>query len=137
MFLTRGAGFYNYSHEMEKMSLHSHPICCQWVGQAFWTQWQLNFSKKVPKQPPASPGYIIYSNLLELELGKVASNGSVHLLQQTVAAAWIVVSGTKYCIPACYLMANISLVSSYRSELNGIFRSLKHLKYLNITPQEV
>jgi hypothetical protein len=137
VFLTRGAGFYNYSHETEKMSLHSHPICCQWVGHAFWTQWQLNFSKKVLKQPPASPGYIIYSNLLELELGKVASNGSVHLLQQTVATAWIVVSGTEYCMSACYLIANISLVSSYRSELNGIFWSLKHLKYLNITPQKV
>jgi hypothetical protein len=137
VFLTRGAGFYNYSHETEKIPLHSYPICCQWVGQAFWTQWQLNFSKKVPKQPPASPGYIIYSNLLELELGKVASNGSVHLLQQTVATAWIVVSGTEYCMSACYLIANISLVSSYRSELNGIFWSLKHLKYLNITPQKV
>ena len=34
-------------------------------------------------------------------------------------------------------MANISAVSSYRPELEGIFQSLKHLECLNITPQEV
>ena len=88
MFLIRGAGFYNYSHETEKMSLHSHPICCQWVGHAFWSQWRLNFSKKVLKQPPASPGYIIYSNLLELEIGNgiLSARWHQHIKEQTIGS---------------------------------------------------
>ena len=84
---------------------------------------------------------MIYNNLLRsgdyIDVGKVASNGSVHLVQQTAAAAWIVTSGTEYCMSACYLMANINVVSSYRSEFEGIFQSLTHLEYLNIIPLEV
>ena len=84
---------------------------------------------------------MIYNNLLEsedyMDVGKVASDGSVHLVQQTAAAASIVASGTEYSMSACYLMANINAVLSYRAELEGVFRSLKHLEYLNITPREV
>ena len=86
----------------------------------------------------APSGYMIYNNLLDsvdyIDVGKVASDGSLHHLQQTATAAWMVVSGTEYYMLECYLMANINLVSAYRSELEGIFRSLKHLEYLNITP---
>ena len=34
-------------------------------------------------------------------------------------------------------MGNINVMLSYRSELEVIFPSLKHLEYLNITPREV
>ena len=84
---------------------------------------------------------MIYNNLLKsgdyIDVGKVASDGSVHLVQQIAAAAWIVASGTKYSMLAYYLMANINAVSSYRADLEGVFQSLKHLEYLNITPREV
>ena len=84
---------------------------------------------------------MINNNCLEsgdyIDVGKVASDGSVHLVQQTAAAAWVVASGTEYSMSACYLMANINAISSYRSELEGVFLSLKHLEYLNITPKEV
>ena len=84
---------------------------------------------------------MIYNNLLKsgdyIDVGKVASDGSVHLVQQIAAAAWIVASGTKYSMLAYYLMANTNAVPSYRSDLEGVFPSLKHLEYLNITPREV
>ena len=34
-------------------------------------------------------------------------------------------------------MANMNKVTSYRSELEGIFRALKHIEYLNWTPREL
>lgn len=40
-------------------------------------------------------------------------------------------------ITACFLLTNISSVSSYRSELEGIYRSLRHIEYLGLTPREV
>ena len=84
---------------------------------------------------------MIYSNLLEsedyIDVGKAVSDGLVHLVQQTAAAAWIVALGTDFCMSAYYLMTNINAVSSYRSEVEGIFQSLKHLEYLNITPTKV
>ena len=49
---------------------------------------------------PAPPGHMIFNNLLEsgdyIDVGKVASDSSVHLVQQTAAAAaWVVASGTE------------------------------------------
>ena len=38
---------------------------------------------------------------------------------------------------ACFLLSNISSSSSYRSELEGIFRSLKHVEYLSMAPAEI
>lgn len=38
---------------------------------------------------------------------------------------------------ACFLMSDINSLSSYRAELEGIFRCLSHLEYLNIMPNEV
>ena len=125
MFRTKGAGFYNYLHDTKVIPLQSHPICCQRVGQAFWTHWHLIPSKKVLEQPQAPPGHMIYNNLLEsgdyIDIGKVAIDSSVHLVQQTAVTTWIVVSGTEYCMYACYLMANINAVLSYRSKFEGIF----------------
>ena len=72
-----------------------------------------------------------------IDVGKMAGDGLVHLVQKTVAAAWIVASGTECSMSDCYLIANINAVSSYRLELKCVFRSLKHLEYLNVTPGEV
>ena len=60
VFRTKGAGFYNYSHDTKAIPLQSHPIFCQRVGQVFWTHWHLNLSKKVIQQPPAPPGHMIF-----------------------------------------------------------------------------
>ena len=38
---------------------------------------------------------------------------------------------------ACFLLSDISSLSSYRSELEGIFRSLKHVEYLGMSPTEI
>ena len=93
------------------------------------------------EQPPAPPGHMIHNNLLEsgdyIDVGKVASDGLVYFIQQRAAAAWIVAYGTECSILACYLMENINTESSYRVELEGVFWSLKHLEYFNVTPREV
>ena len=50
------------------------------------------------EQTPTPPGYMVCNNLLEsgdyIDVGQVASDSSVHLLQQTATLAWIVASGT-------------------------------------------
>ena len=38
---------------------------------------------------------------------------------------------------ACFLMEDVNHVTAYRSELEGIFRTLSQLNYLNMTPSEV
>ena len=38
---------------------------------------------------------------------------------------------------ACFLLADVNSMSSYRSELEGIFRALKNIEYSKIRPLDV
>ena len=49
----------------------------------------------------------------------------------------MIATGTEHQIQACFLMANVNKVTSYRSELEGIFRALKHIEFLNWAPTEL
>ena len=69
--------------------------------------------------------------------GKAASDGSVHTREQVAAAAWFIATGTEHQIQACFLMANVKKVTSYRLELEGIFRALKNIEFLNWAPKEL
>ena len=130
---TKGVGFYNYSHDTKEIPLQSHPIYCKRVGEAFWTHRKLSLLKEILEQPQAPPGHMIYNNPLEsedyIDVGKVASDGLVHLVQQTVAIAWIVASGTEYCMSACYLMANKYQISLSKLPNKYYGRTMKRSFY--------
>ena len=120
--------------------MESHPIACRTVNQAYWTHLRLRLTDKTV-QKPLPPGLVTHDNLKdhgsEPCKGKAASNGSVHTREQVAAAAWVITNGTEHQIQAYFLMAIINKVTSYRSELKGIFRALKHIKFLNWTPKEL
>ena len=65
------------------------------------------------------------------------SDGSVHYHKQVAAAAWIIAADEDHHMGACFLMADVNHVTAYQSELEGIFRTLSQLDYLNMTPSEV
>ena len=92
-------------------------------------------------QKPLPPGLVTYDNLKDHGLapckGNAANNSFVHTREQVAAAAWIIATGTEHQIQACFLMANVNKVTSYRSELEGIFRALKHIKFLKWAPKEL
>ena len=69
-----------------------------------------------------------------MKKGKAASDGSVHIRQQAAAAVWVIAKDETSFVMACFLMTGINAVSSYRLELEGIFRTLKHIEYLKMTP---
>jgi hypothetical protein len=136
------SGFFTYSGEIDAVPIKSHPIVCQRIDQRFWTRKPMRIS------PPdttnmdilqQTPGHVITDTLGEVD-GKeliLGSDGSVHLFQKVAAAAWLATAGPDNILAATFLMTDISSVSSYRSELEGIFRSLKHLEYKNVTPTMV
>ena len=88
------------------------------MGQAFWIHRKLDLSKDVLVQPHLSPGHMMYNNLLGagdyIGVGQVSSDSSIYLLRKTTDVAWVVASGIEYWTSDCYLMANVSSVSSYR-----------------------
>ncbi len=67
----------------------------------------------------------------------LGSNGSLHLHDQVATAAWIISSGPQSFLSATFLMESINSYTSHRIELEGIFRALHHLDYLNMTPKMV
>ena len=71
------------------------------------------------------------------EIITIGSDGLVHLAKQVAACAWMIHDSDKNFAKACFLLSHISSLSFYYSELKGIFRSLKHVEYLNLTPSEI
>ena len=114
--------------------MKSHPIACQTVDQAYWTHRCLRLTDK-REQKLLPPGLVTYDNLRDHGSapckGKAANDGSVHVREQVAAAAWVIATGTEHQIQACFLMEHDNKVTSYRSDLEDIFRALKHIKFLN------
>ena len=84
-------------------------------------------------------GLVIENTILDptRENITMGSNGSVHLVEEIAAAAWLVTHDEESKVSAVFLLENISSNTSYRAELEGIFRGLGHIDYLGLTPKEV
>jgi hypothetical protein len=54
-----------------------------------------------------------------------------------MSAGWLIAEDTKHMTAAVFVVSNINSLSSYRAELEGTFRLLKHIEYLGMTPEEV
>jgi len=137
-FSLRQAGFYDYVRDVDEIPLYSHPISCQRIGERFWTHRPMSLAPTEEHEAPP-PGVVLHNTLnAESDAPIVSgSDGSVHFQEQVAAAAWIVSTDEDHHMGACFLMSDVNRVSAYRSELEGIFRTLSHLDYLNITPKEV
>ena len=85
------------------------------------------------------PGHLITNTLSDpdTEVITIGSDGSVYLANEVAACAWMVAESQDRAMTACFLLTNISSISSYRSELEGMYRSLIHVCQLGITPREL
>ena len=131
-------GFYVTSHEVEAVPLDSHPINHQQVGEKVWTRRPHRIAA-LPLEEVLPSGHIVENTISnpETEHLVTASDGSLYLHEQVATCAWLNSAGDDEQVSACFLLANISSLSSYRVELEGIFRSLRHIGELGMTPREV
>jgi hypothetical protein len=98
----------------------------------------MNLSLDTSHETPP-PGHLIHNTLTDplTERLILGSDGSLHLHEQVAAAAWIISSGPQSFLSATFIMENINSFTSHRTELEGIFRALYHLDFLNMTPNMV
>lgn len=131
------SGFYHFSHTTRTLPLDSHPVKYQQVGDTLWTQKPYQMHKSMDVIRP--PGHVMENTLSDptRDTLTIGSDGSVYLKDKVAACAWVITDSEDTRTTACFLMTDISSVSSYRSELEGIYRSLTHLHQLGITPLEV
>jgi hypothetical protein len=86
------------------------------------------------KNPP--PGHLFSNTLTSPTTDRliIGSDGSLHLQDQVAAAAGIISAGPKLFMSATFIIENVSSYTSHCIELEGIFRMLHHLDFLNMTP---
>ena len=120
------------------LPLDSHPIVFQQVGETIWTQSPFR-PGAIATNDVLPPNHLVKNNLCHPtnEVITLGSNGSVHLAQQVATCAWMTHDSDSNFATARFLLSDILSVSSYRSELKGIFHSLKHVEFLNLTLTEI
>lgn len=132
------SGFFHFSHTTRTLPLDSHPIQYRQIGESIWTQKPYRM-QTLEEGITLPPGHVVENTLSDphTETLTIGSDGSVYLKDEVAACAWMIAETEESKATACFLLGNISSLSSYRSELEGIFRSLKHVQYLGLQPGEI
>lgn len=133
------SGFYHFSHVTRDLPLDSHPIEYKQIGEVIWTQRPFRM-QQATNGTSIPPGHLVENTLSDptTEILTIGRDGSVYLKDAIAACAWMITdSDDSQATPACFLLGNISSLSSYRSELEGIYRSLSHVQYLGLKPEEI
>jgi hypothetical protein len=133
-------GLFKFAEEvtLDDIPLEAHPTDCRFVdGDKLWTSRRHRLSQpKVLERPP--PGKVLFDSLnREAKQIKGASDGSLFREEKTMAAGWLFGNGPDDMLSATFVISGITSLSSYRAELEGTFRLLKHIEYLGMTPEEV
>jgi ribonuclease HI len=132
------ANFYKFSHKVDSLPLWSHPVTFQRFERSIWTNRSFRCVTEATTQS-LPPGLVHQDTLPRGINGKIiaVSDGSAHLRDKCAAGAWILATPEHEFISACFLMSDTSSLTSYRIELEGIFRALKHIEYLGLKPTEI
>ena len=136
----RLSGYWKYVSDVQELPLGSFPIdTYETISEYLWThrKWAPNVDISTPKPKP--PGYIsidTHATTTTPQPKEICSDGSAHPYEEIAAAAWVIATSQDEYIKACFLMTDISSVNAYRSELEGIFRSLFHMEQTGMIPAE-
>jgi hypothetical protein len=136
--LKGNSGLFQHVGEVAEFPPESHPVDCRFVdGDKIWTS-----RKYRPKHPTIeetkAPGKILHDNLdRSNRFLKGASDGSLFRDKEVMTAGWILANDTEHMTAAVFVISTVSSLSSYRAELEGTFRLLKHIEYLGLQPDEI
>jgi hypothetical protein len=130
------SGFHHIARELSLLPLDSHPVRFKQMGDVIWTH-----GKYLPAEqyhPTRTAGQVIENTLLteDMEMVTLGSDGSVHLFEGLAACAWVIHQTEGQHLKACYVLENMSSISSYRSELEGMYRGLVDVKS-RLTPASI
>ncbi len=123
------SGFYPYNRTITTLPLKSHPITYQQIGNDLWTQ--LPYRIAPPTDSAALLAGHLVSNTLTSpysEILTIGCDGSVYLDREVAPCARIIAEDKDHVASACFLLSTISSISSSRSELEGMHRSLVHVR---------
>ena len=130
-------GFHIIDGTVDTLPLDCHPIGFQNQGDHIWTHRQYSMGNTTTT-PPLPVGVVgqnsIRTNNHPLQIG---CDASVHPSHRIATCAWVIETPNNDQIHAHFHIRNISSFSTYRSELEGIYRSLCHIRELDLLPPHI
>ena len=118
-------GFYHVDCQMNTLPNNCNPVRYRKMdNNSLWTHGK--YAPRVHTTTAIQPGLVVENNIMEetSSMLKIGSNGSVLLREGKASCAWILHHSDHSQLKACYLLEQMSSLSSYRSELEGIYRGL-------------
>ncbi len=132
------SGFYIASGTVSELPLDCHSIRFQLSGKEIWTQRGYNMTH--PSTPPMiPPGLTSFNSTRASPTGtlRVGCDASLHPSHRVATCAWVLETSDSTQLHAHANISNISSVTTYRSELEGIYRSLYHIRFLAWSPSHI
>ena len=127
-------GFYKLTDETQGVPMESHPIRIQQSGEEVWTHKPLRITARQEDRTQA--GTVLMDTIRDTtqDIITLGSDGSVRLQDGLAACAWILHHTESQQVRACYLLEKMTSLSSYRSELEGMYRGLQQIQLSRLNP---
>ena len=118
-------GYYTRGPPISELPLDAHPISVHKVGNRVWTHRPYRMGPPTPS--PSDPvGYVIRDTLpISYPLLIVCSDASTHLDTGVTTCAWVISATANQSKAMCANIQNVSSLTSYRGELEGLYRALR------------
>ena len=133
----RTHGFYHKGREVMVPPLESHPIRFQQMDEMIWTHGPciLTTSTKLTQRM----GTILEDTLASdtKEMVTLGSDGSVHLHEGLAACSWVIHHTSTQKLKGYYILEKMSSLSSYQSELEGMYRGLRQIEISDLAPSHI
>lgn len=124
-------GYYVRGTAIQELPLDAHPISVHKVGDRIWTHrpYRLGTMEALESQPT---GYTISDTLSTRHpFLIVCSDASTHVDMGVSTCAWIISATSTQMKSMCAHIQNITSGTSYRGELEGLYRALRTTMELN------
>lgn len=134
---TNVPGFYMRDCTITLLPLDCHPIGFRNMGDRIWTHRRYTMSPLPETHTP--PIGITLRNTFKTttEPLKIGCDASLHPPQHIATCAWVIETPSEDQVQAYCHIQNISSFTTYRSELEGIYRSLLHVRTLGLLPPHI
>lgn len=128
-------GYYVRGAVVEELPIEAHPISVHTVGDRIWTHRSYKMGNAaVETQDPT--GYMIRDTMQSYHpFLIVCSDASTHHDTEMSTCAWIISATSKQMKSMCAHIQNVSSNTSYRGELEGLYRALRAT--LQLQPERV
>ncbi len=133
---THHSGFYVFDQEVDSIPLDAHPIRFTQVGSSVWTHRKYRMGT-LHNTDPLPPGLTASDTITTRpDFLMVGSDASTHLASGISTCAWMI-STKDQSLQGCCNLTDISSITSYRGELEGLYRSLLHVIARQLAPRRM